>query len=651
MFRISLFITFVLFNFSISAQSVSDDLESIVVSASRVPVSVALSGSSVTVIDRESIEKRQLSSLSEILREVPGLSVNRGGVLGSSTQIRVRGAEANQLLVFIDGIEVNDLAQSSEYNFAHLSASEIENAEIIRGPQSALWGSDALAGVINIKTRRGSGPMKISAFAEGGSFGSAHGGGNISGGTEKYHYSLSGSYLRSGGDNISRNGKENDGYKNGTLSFSAGYMPLEELSIELTSRFTEARNEFDATDFFTTGLPADSNDETSTSQNYTRLQSKLSLFEGRWQHRVGIALSNTDNDNFANNTESDSNQGKKYRFDYQTSVHTETSYLTDASHSLTFALEHEIEEFTQRGAISFGSDPNQDRKLDTTSYVGEYRVTFAEQLSVSAGVRHDNNSDFRNATTFRTTAAYLLDEHGLRLHGSYGTGVKNPTFTERFGFFASSLFSPFVGNPNLSPEKSRGWELGVSKDFLGSRLNIDLTYFNEKLEDEINGFFFDISTLTSTAVNETGISKRQGIELSGLALLSERLSMSANYTYLDATQADATGAQLREIRRPKHIANLAFDYIFMDERANLNLSANYNGKQSDFFFPPPFFSQETVSLNSFTLVNLTGSFQLSRQMSLYGRIENLLDDNYEEILGFQSTGIAFYAGIKLNMSK
>jgi vitamin B12 transporter len=650
MLRAAIMLTLLLSQFSpVYAKSNSNDLlESVVVSASRAPVAANFSGSSFTIIDKQILEQRQSSTLSEILRDVPGFAVNRGGVLGSTTQVRVRGAEGNQVLVFIDGIEVNDLAQGSEFNFAHLSASEIERAEIIRGPQSALWGSDALGGVINITTRRGKGALNISGFAEGGSFGTSHSGGSLSGGADNYHFNIAGSYIKSSGDNISRDNDEDDGYENGSVTFSAGYSPLTNLSFDIVSRFTEANNEFDG--IGVTGLPADSDSETKTSQNYSRIQANLSLYEGVWTHKAGIALSNTDNDNFLNGIEGSSNQGKKYKFDYQTSLFLETSEITSASHILTFALEHEVEEFTQRGAVAFGNDPNQDIRTDSTSFIGEYRITFSEELSLSASVRHDDNKDFRDATTYRTTAAYNLDSLGLRLHASYGTGVKNPTFTERFGFFATSLFFPFIGNPDLSPEKSRGWEIGFDKSFLDNKVNIGLTYFDEKLKDEINGFFFDPATFTTTAINETGNSKRRGLELAGRAMLAENWSLSANYTYLDADQPDGLGGREREIRRPENIVNVNVNYNFLENKANINLNVNYNGKQDDFFFAPPFFARETVSLDSFTLVNLAASYKFSDLITLYGRIENLLDDNYEEVLGFQGSGIGAFGGIKINIS-
>ncbi|MCZ6525485.1 MAG: TonB-dependent receptor plug domain-containing protein, partial [Gammaproteobacteria bacterium] len=430
----------------------SEDLETIIVTASRTPVSTDQIGSSFTIIDADQLSNRQIAPLSEVLRGVPGFSVSRSGVLGSFTQIRVRGAEANQVLVFIDGVEANDLAQGGAFDFAHLLTSEIERIEIIRGPQSALWGSDALSGVINVTSKRGTGPVTFSGFLEGGSFGTKRGGGNISGSGEKYHFNLGGSIIDSDGENISRQGDEDDGYKNTSLSFSGGYEPTENLSLSVAGRHTDSTKQFDDVDFVT-GLQIDADKETDAVQDYGRIQLKLSLFNGQWDHILGSSITSTDNENFSAGIATSSTEGKKYKFDYQTNFFLETSDSLNASHTFTFAIDHEKEEFTQRGTASFFGDPNQDLELDTTSLIGEYRITIADNLSLSGSIRNDNNSDFDDATTYRATAAYLFSETGTRLHSSYGTGVKNPGFTERFGFFTSET-STFVGNPNLKPEES-----------------------------------------------------------------------------------------------------------------------------------------------------------------------------------------------------
>ena len=622
-----------------------EDLENVVVTASRLPVDANQIGSSYTIIDSEHLERRQLVAVSEILRDVPGLSVNRGGVLGSSTQVRIRGAEGNQVLVLIDGVEANDLSQGGEFNFAHLTTANIERIEVIRGPQSALWGSDALSGVISITTRKGRQGTSVSAYSEGGSFGTFNGGGSISGGAQNYHFNLSGSYVDSSGVNISRDGNEDDGYENGTLSLTAGYSPLENFQLDTVFRMTEASNEFDGSSFVT-GLPTDADNETDTSHYFGRIQGRLHLLGKRLLNQFGVSITSTDNDNFSNGLETSSTQGRKYKFDFQSTYSFSTGMGGGADHAITLALEHEIDEFTQRGAIAFGSDPNQDIDIDNTGFVAEYRLNTEQNLGLSASVRHDDNSDFRNITTWKMNATYLFENLGLRLNGGYGTGAKNPNFTERFGFFASSPF-PFTGNPDLKPERSNAWEVGVSKSFMDDRFELGLTYFNEELKDEINGFFFDLATFSTTAINETGVSDREGIELSSRLEFSDNLRLVANYTWLDADQPAPAGGREREVRRPEHIFNANLRYDFLDNRAQLDLNVNYNGKQDDVFFPPPFFGRQIVQLDSYTLVNLSGSYRLSEQFSLYGRLENLLDENYEEVLGFQSPGFAAFAGVRM----
>ena len=626
------------------------EVETMVVTASRTPVSSNYIGSSYTVIENEDLLQRQVAPLSEILREVPGFSVSRNGVLGSTTQVRVRGAEANQVMVLIDGIEANDLSQSGEYNFANLLTTEVDHIEVIRGPQSALWGSDAVSGVINVITKRGEGPLSISGFAEGGSFGTWRGGGGISGSGERYHFNFNGSVIDTDGNNVSRQGNEDDGYKNETLSFSMGYKPLSNLDFFITGRHTDATSEFDPTDFVTTGLPMDGDRQTDVSQDYGRIQSKLSLLDGRWEHLLGAAITSTDNDNFADGAVTGSNGGKKYKFDYQTNYFLNTTGPSNASHTFTFAIDHEIEEFVQRGPISaFGDDPNQDLDIESTGVVGEYRITLAEVFALSASVRHDDNSDFDDATTYRVTTAYHVPQSGSRLHASYGTGIKNPTFTERFGFFSASLFFPFRGNPDLKPEQSEGWEIGFDQSFLDDRLLLGITYYNEELTDEINGFVFDPVSFVTTAENVNGKSKREGIEFTARLNLVDNFKISSTYSHTDATEADVTGNQIEEIRRPKHIANINLNYDFLDERANINLNVNYNGKQEDNFFPPFPQPQQRVTLDSFTLMTLTGNYQVNENFSVYGRIENLLNENYEEVFGFQGQGRGAYFGVKANL--
>jgi vitamin B12 transporter len=632
------------------------ELEPLVVTASRTAIQAQQAGATLTVVTREQLEQRQVQFVADILREVPGLAVSRSGGVGTLTQVRIRGAEANHTLVLIDGVEANDPASESEFDFDHLLAVDVERIEILRGPQSALWGSDALAGVINIVTRRGRGPTRIHGAVEGGSFATVQGHASVAGGDDQYQFALHGTYLDTGGINISRTGSEDDGYNNGTLSLTASVRPQQNLWFDLNARYTNATTESDdaeddpSSEFF--GLPVDTNTERDAQQTYVRAQARLDLYDGFWQQRLGVSITDTDNENFIDGENRGSNAGRKFKLDYQTSLIFETAPLIPANHTLTFAFEREEEDFRQRGAVFefFGTrfDPNQDQGFTNYGYIGEYRLGLADQVFISGSVRHDDNDEFDNATTYRVTGAYVLPGWGTRFHGSYGTGIKNPTFLDRFGFFPKQ----FVGNPNLKPERSEGWDIGIEQPFWEDRFTVGVTYFEEKLEDDIFGFFCDpnlgcdpLTFVPLTAINLEGTSEREGVEVTVRMELFAGFSVTGAYTYVDSTEPDASSHQVREIRRPKHIASVIANYRFLDNRANLNLGIDYNGEQKDLDFS----TLERVTLDDYTLVNVAGSYVVNKYLTVFARIENLFDDDYEEILGFRARGIGTFGGVRLNL--
>jgi vitamin B12 transporter len=621
------------------------ELEPLVVTASRTAIPAQQAGATMTVVTREQLEQRQVPFVADILREVPGLAVNRSGGVGALTQIRLRGAEADQILVLIDGVEANDPASGSAFDFAHLLTADVERIEILRGPQSALWGSDALAGVINIITRPGHGPLGFSGALEGGSFGTVHTQARLAGGGEHYDFSLSGAYVDTDGTNVAREGDEDDGYENITGFLKGGIKLLENLSLNVIARHTDATTESDPAPF-PLFLPVDGDEESDVEQNYARTQAVLDLFNGSWQHVFGIAITDTDNEFFPG-VETKSAAGQKFRLDYQTTVFVDTPAIADATHALTFALDREDEDFTQRGEPSefFGQifDPNQDQSFVNVGYVGEYRLGLWDRLFISGSVRHDDNDVFESATTYRATGAYLFPGWGTRLHGSYGTGIKNPTFLDRFGF----LPDQFKGNPNLKPEESEGWDIGIEQPFWDDRISLGVTYFEEDLKDEIDGFFFDPALGALTAINLEGTSEREGVEVTARVELFKGFNLTGVYTYVDSTEPDESGRQVREIRRPEHVASVGTNYRFLDDRANLNLSIDYNSEQKDRDFST--FPATRVTLDDYTLVNVAGSYVVNKYLTVFARIENLFDDDYEEVLGFRARGIGAFGGVRLNL--
>ena len=615
-------------------------LETMIVRAARLPLPAAKLGSSVTVLDRDLLEQRQGALLGELLRAVPGLAVSRTGGVGAHTQLRMRGGESNHVLVFVDGVRANDPAQNNEFNIAHLLASGIESVEIIRGPQSSLWGSDALSGAISITTRRGQAGASAEAIAEGGSDSWRRLGAGAAYGTERLRLRIDASDVETNGDNIARAGDERDGYRNTTVNLGLAYDLADGFGIDANFRYTDATGEFDGVDFGT-GLPADRDNETDARQIYGHLSARLDTLGGRLQHLFAYALTDTGNDNLTENAfaptgyDLNTTDARVHILSYQTSL-----VLADG-HILTGAYEHQEEDFSQRGPVGFG-DPNRDEQLSADSFIVEYSGDITEGVAVLASVRKDRNSDFQNDTTARLSGAWRIAGGAAKLRAAYGTGVKNPTFTERYGYFTS-----FIGNPDLKPEQSRGWEVGIDSGRPHGPVNLSLTWFDEELTDEINGFVFDPATFAFTAANEDGKSRRQGLEIGGRWQPAPGLRLGFAYTWLDAEEENAgIGTFEREIRRPEHIASANLNWRFFGERANLNLNLDYIGAQDDIYFPPVPPYRELVQLDDFTLLSVAGSYRVAERLTFFARVENALDKNYEEVFGFATPGRAIYAGLR-----
>ncbi len=641
---------FLIHNSVLANETGDPPLEHMTVTASRNPVPMWEAGSSVTVITAEEIEQRQTPYLVDLLRSVPGLAVSQQGGPGKFAQIRVRGAEANQVLVMLDGIEVNDMTRADDFDFSTLTTSDIARIEVVRGPQSSLWGSDALAGVINIITKQASSRFEASASGEGGSFGTRQFSGSAGHTGESYRLRVGINHLSTNGTNVSTTGSEADAYRTTSVNLKADWQAHEQLSFDAVARVADMRNETDSGAF--TGIPIDSDGTTDMFEAYAAANARAALYDGRWTHWIGGAWTRTDNVDVDRLSGSNGRvQGDKYSIDYQTTVTFDTPALYGAGHSLTFGVDYEERYFKQRGPISFGADPNQNRRVDTIGYVGEYRLRLFDATTVSASVRHDDNSDFDSVTTFRVSLSQRVLPWGTVVSGAYGTGQKDPTFFDRFGFSSGGFF-PFVGNGDLEPEKSRGWEVSVRQPLFNERLVLGATYFSERLSDEINGFVIDFATSTSTAANLDGKSHRDGVEIYAEATLTENLAASAGYTYLDANEIDRiTGLRSDEVRRPRHSGSASLNYRFYAGRGNVNVHLTHTGQQDDDTFLPPFFARQRVSLSAFTLVGLSGSFAVTDNVSLFARAENVFDDDYQEVFGFDAAGAAVYAGLRFQTSR
>jgi vitamin B12 transporter len=611
-------------------------VDPVVITASREPVAADQTGSAVSVITSQELEQRQITQVFDVLREVPGVEVSRTGTVGSLSQVRIRGAEAGHTLVLIDGVRVNDPAQSSEeFNFAHLMAGGIERIEVLRGPQSALWGADALAGVVNVITLSPPHGFQAVASAEYGSFDSKNAYARIGAGTLSYGALVQAGWMDTSGINIARNGNEDDGYRNVTLGAHAFADLIPNLRLSATLHYIDARSDSEATDFFGTfSVPLDAGDYNDFEAVYGRAQAEWTAAS---EIRVvaGATLVRTVGENFTSAfgapfdvAFNDRLKGGDTGFDV--AVHVPWAGW-GAQQRVSVVAETHRETFEMR-RLDLPS-ANQDQDETRSAIAAEYWVGW-QDVAVSLGARHDWNERFDDSTTWRATVSWRAAEQ-VRLHASAGTGVKNPDFFELFGFFPAPAFE---GNPNLKPETSFGYDAGI--EWRPNRwLLFDVTYFHADLEDEI---FTDFSVFPNTARNASGESRRHGVEVSAHAEIDYGITLDAAYTYLDANE----GEEAAEIRRPHHIASASINWRSADGRANLNLGIDYHGKQRDtaFLNAPPF--SMPVTLDAYSLVRVAGSYDLTASVALFARVENAFDENYEEVFGYRTRGFAVFAGVR-----
>ncbi|MEN2975913.1 TonB-dependent receptor [Tistrella bauzanensis] len=610
------------------AQAASDDevtpLGPISVSAARTPTPLAAIGSAVTVITGEQLEALQIRHVDDALRLVPGVAVSRTGSVGGLSQIRIRGSEGNQTLVRIDGIEVSDPSAGSEFDFAHLLAYEVERIEVLRGPQSALYGSDAMGGVIDITTKRGAGPLSGSLRTEAGSFETREAVGSLSYGDEIFDGMVSVQSFRTDGISVAdeRAGNpETDGYRNRSAFAKFGWRPTEDLEFALVGRTLRYRAEGDG---YST-LPVDGDEETRGTQSFARAEARYAMADGRWRHKLGMAHTEHDRDYRTDGTISSTYLGRRLKTDYQTDYSVDTTTGLPASHDISLAAEYERE--TVRTHSDWSS---VDRAFDATGYAAEYRLGLFDSLFLSAAGRLDQNELFDDAATYRLTAAWVIDGTGTRLRTSYGTGVKNPTLFELFGYSAS-----YRGNPDLKPERAKGWDAGVEQSFLNGRVTADLGYFRQDIDRLIQG-------TGDTSINLDGTSRIDGIEASLTLRPVGWMDIRLAYTYTDGE--DANGEEL--VRRAPHVASADIATRFLDDRARAGVSVVHNGEQKDWAYDASY-TRSIVTLDAYTLVGLTAAYDLTDRAEIFGRVDNLFDEQYQEVLGYGSRGRAAYAGLRM----
>lgn len=593
--------------------------EGTLVTPSRTETAASESGSDVTVITQEQIAASRQTQVAEVLRQVVGLDVVQSGGPGRATSVFVRGANSEHTKVLIDGIPVNDpIGATRAFDFGALTVDNIERIEVARGPLSMEYGSDAIGGVINIITKRGEGPLALRVSGRGGSFGTQRESVSASGGTDNFYYSFGGSYLQSDGFSVLSprlGGLEDDLYRNATLSGRFGWTPSPVFNVDYVFRYTDADVAIDGFQSTFPFLPADNLiRQNRNNMFFNRVQIQSALLDGLIEQKVGFSLTDY------NRRDTDPGffgtpqfLGQSRLVDWQANLQVlENSTLTAG-----------VDYLQEEGSTTFLTPRSQN-------LAGVYlqdRFSIKDWSFTTIGVRWDQHSTAGAAQTYRFTQLFRIRETGTNIHGSIGRGFRAPALAQKFGF---------AGNPNLRPEFSKGWDIGVRQQIIPGKFTVDLTYFRNDFRNLIITSFNPGPPLVFQLQN-VGLARATGVEAVGNWSLGPCTTFTGTYTFTNAIDL-SNGRRL--LRRPKNKATFNISRRFLDDCASVNLYFLYVGSRVDF---DQFGGLTTLA--DYIRVDVSGKYRLSYNWEAFARIQNLTDSNYEEVYGFSTAGISGYGGM------
>ncbi len=616
-----------------SAQEENEN-EEIVITATRTETPKKRIGSSITSIGKDEIERKGEQDVLDILRDVAGLDFAQSGGKGGSTSLFIRGANSEHTLVLIDGVEANDsISPGRSFDFGNLSVDNIERIEVLRGPQSTLYGSDAIGGVVHIITKKGSRSQRLKGVFETGSYGTFSERLSFEGAFKDLNYAFALSrYDQEGFSAASEDlgNSENDGLQRSVFSGRFGFKPSPFFSTELITRYTKSKLEIDNSG----GAGGDDpNSIARHRQLFTRVQTKGSFFDRVWEPIAGFSLTkherndhNGKDEGHPDDLSMSSFNSKLIKFDLQNTV------LSDEAYSFIFGLETEEErgdsEFFSDSAFGPFTSNFAERKQRTTGAYLQAQLEFIEEVFfLTLGARHDDHERSGPAFTYRLASTYVVEPTHSRFKASFGTGFKSPSLFQ--------LFSSF-GNPELDPEDSRAWDIGLEQPLWDERAIFSLTFFRNDFKNLI-----DFDAGANTYFNSKR-AKSEGVELDFSFEPSERVGVSLNYTYTD-TEDKRTGQAL--LRRPQDKFNIDLRYSFLEKQAYVSLGIRFVGRRPFNDFST--FPATRVHVDDYTLVNLSASYWFNDSLRCFCRINNLFDEEYEEILGFGRAGISAFIGVEL----
>jgi len=616
-------------------------LADVVVSATKTETPSTQVGSTITVITREQIALSQKGTALELLSEVPGVFLAQQGGAGKLATIFLRGANADQTLVLLDGVEMNNPGDlTNVFDFSNLQASDIERIEILRGPQSTLYGSDALAGVISIFTKKAAPNTSVTAQMEAGSYNTLRVNASVSGKIESLSYLVSANDFKTKGFSSASalyGNSEADGFKTSSISSKFQYLFQKDVLLSLLFRFNKATTDFD----FTGGINGDDpNYSYSLQESAVKTSLDFSLFDKRWNQSLSFNYLRNFRKYFDGSDEKRPLISSDARYDgTKTKVEWLNTFSFFDNQRITFGAEAEeekaVSDYYSTGDWGPFNSFFPKTSATTLGLFAQEQLSFTNNFNAAVGVRYDKHKRFGSVVTYRIAPVYFMEETGTKIRATYGTGFKAPSLF--------NLFDPGYGNANLKPEQSKGWDAGIEQFLLYDKLSFEVTYFSNLFTD-----LFSLDYATFKTVN-LAKAKTSGVEFGANYTVKNFAVYNFTYTFTNAMDisANSPDKDSQLLRRPKERASFS-GIFFLNEQLNLGLEVLYTGVRDDkdySLYP----LTARVQLKSYALVNMTASYKFANSVEAFGKLHNIFDKKYEEILGYGTERRAVYAGINFSL--
>lgn len=601
-----------------------------IIVAARVPQSSSQVGQAVTVLTRAELERRQTIVLSDVLATTPGVTVSRTGGVGTVTAVRIRGAEGEQTLTIIDGIRVNDPSSpGGAFDFGTLLAGSIDRVEVLRGPNSVPWGSQAIGGVVNVTTASPTQGLQARGRIEYGSHDSVYANAGLSGGTGPLTASFNGGYTRTDGISAAANGTERDGFRQYGATGKVGLELAPGIGIDLRGYYADSRTHYDSAFPAPTFVVSDSPAYSTAKEAYGYVGAHANLLDDRFRNRIAFTIADIKRDNFDAPATPVSffSRGRTERFEYQ------GDFRVNDQVRLVGGAEYENSRF---------NDGSTFASTGITSVYGEAIVNPVRQLTITGGVRHDDHRTFGSRTTFGADAALALDT-GTTFRASYGEGFKAPTLYQLYSFY---------GNTSLAPETARSYDVGIQQRLLGNQVSASVTYFHRDTKNQID--FASCPAAQTTVVtsicfqrpfgvyNNIAKARAEGVEVELTLRPVEAFTVTGNYSYIDAKNR-SVGSNLGKdlARRPKQTMSLLADYRF-PIGLSIGGTVTHVGDSFDN-------AGNTVRLDGYVLAGFRAEMPIGQRLVVYGRIDNAFDERYRTVANYGTDGRTVSGGIRVKL--